>query len=451
MGRAERRRADRQQQRRTGSSATSARPPAAVRPIDTRLGHAVLTELDRQKVMRPTVAGSGPAARNVPGTSSPAAEAPPRVRAAKRPPAVISAASLHATSVGCGAIEGAEPQALGLTYRFEAAADGDPYPLTVRFDGRRVGAPGKRGQDTFTAVETVERVLPGSGHVTITKRVEGIAPGDWTVTATPVPDPANPMGTAERPIPSRASASGATEFAPVVRIRAPGVRIGAWPALVGLGAVVALTLQALLAARMPLPVTPVILLSLLACLIGLVGARVYYLVEHPRQQRGLMNMTSGLCIQGLVLAAIGTLVPGALIAGLPVGSLLDVTAPGLLFGMAIGRLGCFFGGCCAGRPTAMRWGLWSSDRRLGARRVPTQLFESALALLVGATALLTVWIGSPQPAGVVFVAALAAYILGRQLLFPLRDLPRNTSHGRVLTMAAAGLVLVAALAVGGLA
>ncbi|WP_198962022.1 prolipoprotein diacylglyceryl transferase family protein [Pseudonocardia sp. MH-G8] len=336
-----------------------------------------------------------------------------------------------------------------MTYTFEAAEDGEAYPLTIRFDGRRTGVRGKPGpQDAFTAVETIERIEPGGGHVTLTKRIDGISPGDWEVTATPVPDAAIRMGTASRPIPSRASTSGATGFAPLVRVRAPGVRIGAWPGLVGSGAAVALAVQALLAARIPMPVTPVLLLSLLACLIGLVGAKVYYLVEHPRQRRrGLMRMASGMCIQGFILAAIAALVIGALLAGLPVGPLLDVTAPGLLFGMAIGRVGCFFGGCCAGRPTGRRWGLWSSDRRLGARRVPTQLFESTLALLVGLAALTIVSTGSPQPAGVVFVAALAAYILGRQLLFPLRDLPRHTSHGRVLTAATAGLVLIAALAV----
>jgi phosphatidylglycerol:prolipoprotein diacylglycerol transferase len=447
MGRAERRQAERRQRRRTESTAAAARPSAAVRPPDTKIGHAVLAELGRQKVTRPAAAGSGPAVRDRSGTPSPAA-APAGARAAKPPAAVTTASSLRATSVGCGAIEGAEPQALGLTYRFEAAEDGEAYPLTIRFDGRRTGATGNPGpQDTFSAVATIERVEPGSGHVTITKRVEGISPGDWAVTATPVPDTANPMGTASRPIPSGASASGATGFAPVVRVRAPGVRIGAWPGLVGSGAAVALTVQALLATRIPLPVIPVLLLSLLACLIGLVGAKVYYLVEHPRQRRGLGTMTSGMCIQGFVLAAIGTLVVGALIAGLPVGPLLDISAPGLLFGMAIGRVGCFFGGCCAGRPTGMRWGLWSSDRRVGARRIPTQLFESTLALLVGLTALLVVRAASPEPAGIVFVTALAAYTLGRQLLFPLRDLPRNTSHGRALTMTIAGLVLAAALAV----
>ena len=138
---------------------------------------------------------------------------------------------------------------------------------------------------------------------------------------------------------------------------------------------------------------------------------------------------------------------GTLLVGVPAGRVLDITTPGLLFGMTIGRVGCFFGGCCAGRPTASRWGLWSSDRRLGVRRIPTQLLESALAFSVGLAAGLTVWDTPPDPEGAVFVGTMAAYTLGRQLLFPLRDLPRHTAHGRTITAVLAGLVLVVAVAV----
>jgi phosphatidylglycerol:prolipoprotein diacylglycerol transferase len=317
--------------------------------------------------------------------------------------------------------------------------------LTIRFTGRRSGVPGKPGsQARFTADETIQAVIPGSGRVTITKRIQDIPPGQWSVSATAVADAADSIA---RPMPSKASASGKTGFAPLIRVRAPGVRIASWPLLVGLGAGVALTVQALLAVRLSLPVSSVLLVSLVACLIGVAGARLYYLAEHPQRQRGLMNMTSGMCIQGFVLAAVSTVVVGALLLGLPVPTLLDATAPGLLFGMAVGRIGCFFGGCCVGRPTGSRWGLWSSDRRLGTRRIPTQLFESTMALLIGLAALAVVLTTTARPAGTVFLAAVAAYTLGRQLLFPLRELPRNTARGRFLTMVFAAIVLTAAVAV----
>ncbi|MFC7571318.1 prolipoprotein diacylglyceryl transferase family protein [Klenkia terrae] len=163
------------------------------------------------------------------------------------------------------------------------------------------------------------------------------------------------------PIPMpQGSSSGATAFLPVVNVRAPGVRIGAWPALVGLGFVAAVILQWVLGVQRDLPVGRILLVSLLAGLVGLVGAKVYYLQTHRAEKK--RTLTAGMSVQGFVMAAVSVLVLAGWVAGIAVGAMLDVTAPGLLLGMTIGRLGCFFGGCCVGLPTASRWGIWSSDR-----------------------------------------------------------------------------------------
>lgn len=42
--------------------------------------------------------------------------------------------------------------------------------------------------------------------------------------------------------------------------------------------------------------------------------------------------------------------------------------------VAVGRLSCFVGGCCYGKPTALPWGVDFGD---GLRRHPTQLYEAA--------------------------------------------------------------------------
>ena len=451
MSREDRRRAERERRRRK-QNAPSERPrPGGARPAaEPEVLRSVLQELERQKLTPRKIASEPAAEAGGEGRSTlqrgrVETPAPRRHPAAAPSGAVVTAASLSASATGCSAVEEADPQALGLTYSFDAAEDGEPYPLPIVFEGRRTGLTGRPGpQDSFRVVETIDPVLPGSGRITVTRRIENIAAGCWAVTAGPGLDPAG-AAPSDHPIPARVQASGNTGFAPIIRARAPGARIGAWPALVGTGAVVALTVQALLAAGAGLPVASVLLLSLASCLLGLMGAKLYYMAEHPQRRRGLMNMTSGMCIQGFVLAAVGAVVVGALLLRLPVGELLDVTTPGLLFGMAIGRVGCFFGGCCAGRPTTSRWGLWSSDRRLGIRRIPTQLFESGMALVLGVVTLLVMVTTTPSPQGLVFVAGIAAYTLGRQLLFPLRELPRNTAYGRVLTMVASGVVLAASV------
>jgi hypothetical protein len=65
---------------------------------------------------------------------------------------------------------------------------------------------------------------------------------------------------------------------------------------------------------------------------------------HPqdscRPLESFSLLTLGTCIQGFVLAAIATLVGGTAAAGILIGRLLGVTAPGLLLAMGVGRLGC---------------------------------------------------------------------------------------------------------------
>lgn len=301
----------------------------------------------------------------------------------------------------------------------------------MSFTGRRIdvqGAP--QPTDAFAVQSSVSDLVAGSGRVALTTRVTGISAGEWQVEAVPVAGLSAPAS----------SGHGATVFAPVAKVSGPGVRLGAWPLMVLLGTVLALVTQAFLSSARELPSLRVFLLTVLACFIGTAGAKAYYLATHRGESTGLL--TVGMSVQGFVLASIGTLALGSLASGLPVGQVLDVTTPGLLYGMTIGRFGCFFGGCCAGRLTGSRWGLWSSDRRLGARRIPVQLMESAVAAVIGTVALLLV-VGVEPPGGTVFVGAIAAYTFARQVLFPLRTVPRDTTHGRTVTMAVTALVVLA--------
>ncbi|MBI1379292.1 MAG: diacylglyceryl transferase [Frankiales bacterium] len=362
-----------------------------------------------------------------------------------RPAAAVAAEVLQITTFGCGALAEAEPHGLGLTYWVDAPEDGPSTQLNVRFIGRRVHPAGTPGaDDTFVVDASVDPVLPGVGRIAVTAHALDLVPGEWQVTATAS------FGVAPGPVRRlpRGSAVGTTVFAPVVRVRAPGVRLGAWPAMVALGALVGVSTQAFLASHNGLPAARLLAISVAACLLGVIGAKVYYLLTHREEKRSLL--TVGMSLQGFVLAAITTVVVGSIIGGLPLGEVLDVTAPGLLFGAAIGRLGCFFGGCCAGRPTASRWGLWSSNRSVGIRRIPVQLMDSAVAGTLGMAALVLIVIAGPSTSAGVFLTMIAAYMFGRQLLFPLRDLPRRTAHGRVVMLALTGAVVLAEVTLAGL-
>ena len=368
------------------------------------------------------------------------------------------------TETGNGAngwVDNLLQEELAATYWFDSGVSGKPYAASVRFSGRRIGVRGKsQPRDSFTREETIAGVVPGSGPVSITTRVSGINPGEWLISAEPIsrkgtsgmvrsypwshhggPRNVKPMLSYWRkPAIAIVPASPLkTRVAPL--ISTPGAHPLAWPALVALGVLVGLTVQAMIDARAHLEVGLGLAVSLSAIASGVIVAKVWYLILHRRSWRGFL--TDGSCIQGFILGAAIAGTAALALVHMPVGTFLDSVSPGLFFGMAIGRHGCFFAGCCTGRPTTSRWGLWASDRRVGTRRIPTQLLESLGCLIIGLAALVLLLQTRPPAPGAIFVGALAAYTLFRQFLLPLRAEGRKTSIGGRLVIGASLLVLIA--------
>src|SRR5581483_6139927 len=78
-------------------------------------------------------------------------------------PAVTRATGrLQVAAVDCNALADAQPQALGVSYWFDANPSGERYRAAVHFAGHRLGQDGAAGPgDSFTATETIEQGLPG--------------------------------------------------------------------------------------------------------------------------------------------------------------------------------------------------------------------------------------------------------------------------------------------------
>lgn len=113
---------------------------------------------------------------------------------------------------------------------------------------------------------------------------------------------------------------------------------------------------------------PEIILSLAIWLVvcGVVGARLFYVVEYWDENfagRGprdtlleVINVPEGgLVIYGaLVGAGVGFLV-FVLKHRLPLLAMADLIAPSMAIGLAFGRVGCFLNGCCYGGPSDLPW------------------------------------------------------------------------------------------------
>jgi phosphatidylglycerol:prolipoprotein diacylglycerol transferase len=99
---------------------------------------------------------------------------------------------------------------------------------------------------------------------------------------------------------------------------------------------------------------------------GIVGARLFYVIEYWEKQfqkesltetlKAVFNITQG----GLVV--FGSLIGGAVAAliwihkhRLPALVMGDLMAPSIVLGMAVGRIGCFFNGCCYGDACDLPW------------------------------------------------------------------------------------------------
>lgn len=326
-----------------------------------------------------------------------------------------------------------------MTHWFDSGESGDPYTATIRFRGTRLGGRGKPGPgDTFVRDEVVPNVVPGSGPVSVTTRVYDLEPGDWTVTAELVARPrvrhASPgSGVAARgaTLPRAAwswrswsLSSGpftpvSTRWAPLARlVSPPGVIPGTWFGLVALGVAVGVALQAALLAREGVPVADTLLVTLTAALGGLAAAKIRYIMLHPGGWR--KSFAEGWAVGGFLVAMPLIALVGVLIVDLPLGPFLDAGAPALFIGVAIGRVGCFLTGCCAGRCTRSRWGVWSSDRRVGARRIPAQLLESVVGLGLAIITFVVFVFFRPPVDGMVFTTGLATYFVARWRLLMLR-------------------------------
>lgn len=346
-----------------------------------------------------------------------------------------------------------EPQALVVSHWFDSGDEGEPYSATIRLTGRRIGVRGvPKRTDTLVHSETIDRIVPGSGSVSISSWVYGIQHGEWAVDAELIRSPSDARGASasqlrrRRPEPlSRAAWSWRrwkvsdapstpirTRWAlPAPLARIPAVMPGTFTALGVLGIIAALFVQSAVLTNEGVPVAGSLVASMLALVAGLIAAKLWSRVLHP----GEKLVGPGWAVDGFLVVAPVVAVATALAFDLPIGLYLDATAPAIFTAVAIGRVGCFFTGCCAGRITRSRWGVWSSDRRVGARRVPTPLLESGVGLLIAVvTGTLVLSAAIPAP-GAIFVIAIVGYLLVRQRLIRLRAEPRQFLWRRRISIA----------------
>jgi phosphatidylglycerol:prolipoprotein diacylglycerol transferase len=188
-------------------------------------------------------------------------------------------------------------------------------------------------------------------------------------------------------------------------------------------------------------------LGILVVLCGIVGAKILYIVNdwstyvaHPSEIFSFSTLQAGGVFSGGLIGGFAAAAWYIRRHHMPALATSDAFAPGLAFGHALGRVGCFAAGCCYGKPTSHFWGVTFTNpiaqaitgTPLGVPLEPTQLFESAVEL---ANFFILMWIFKRKKFdGQVVAAYFILYGVARFFLEYLRDDPgRGSVFGGIMT------------------
>lgn len=120
---------------------------------------------------------------------------------------------------------------------------------------------------------------------------------------------------------------------------------------------------------------------------GVSGARFFYVLLHlsdylPHPISMLNLRQGGLAWHGALLGGFIAFLLFSRKRKIDLYEFLDLCAPCVMLGLAIGRIGCFMNGCCIGTETTSSWGLIFRDAGYLKPHYPTQLFELLLDLVI---------------------------------------------------------------------
>jgi len=198
-------------------------------------------------------------------------------------------------------------------------------------------------------------------------------------------------------------------------------------------------------------------LGIASIIAGLVGAKLLLVVvdfdQYRASPRALLDvLQSGGVFYGGLLGGIPVAWWYIRKHALPLFPTLDVLAPAVALGQAVGRLACFAAGCCYGAPSTLPWSVifHNEDAHalvgvpLGIPLHPSQLYESfgAFVLLFALLAVLR----KRRFQGQVFTLYLLAYaVLRFSLEFFRGDVARGTVFGGALSTSQFIAIVVAFL------
>ncbi|MCF8044528.1 MAG: prolipoprotein diacylglyceryl transferase [Desulfarculaceae bacterium] len=246
-----------------------------------------------------------------------------------------------------------------------------------------------------------------------------------------------------------------------VLIEIGSLKLYTYGLFVALGFVAALTVSKKTASRRNSLQSDLITdLFFIILLSGIIGARLFYVIVNFSYFREdplaiIRIWEGGLVFYGGFILAVAGAMSYLKIRHLPFHATADVLAPGIAIGHAVGRIGCFFAGCCHGKastlPIAVTFHHPDSLAPLDVGLHPTQLYSVAANFFIFLVLLFLVRIKKFH--GMVFWTYVLLYSVTRYIIEIFRgdfrgqflSLAISTSQGICILLFAVSLIMLGRL------
>ncbi len=129
---------------------------------------------------------------------------------------------------------------------------------------------------------------------------------------------------------------------------------------------------------------------------GMLGGKLFHIIFFWNdfisawREEGLRSLREGFVFYGGFICASLTAVAYTTVKKLPFFRIADIFAPSIALGHAFGRMGCFFNGCCYGKPCSLPWAVRFPPPHImaGIPVHPTEIYEALgnLAIFGGLSA-----------------------------------------------------------------
>jgi len=163
---------------------------------------------------------------------------------------------------------------------------------------------------------------------------------------------------------------------------------------------------------------------------GIIGARLFHVLDHLdyylANPGDVLALTSGgLAFYGAIIGGVASGLIYARLKGLAVFPFLDAITPAIILAHIVGRIGCLINGDAYGAPTDLPWAITYTHPNafapLNVASHPYPIYEVLLNLAI----LVIIWRtwGWGRPDGMVFLTYASLYAVGRFFLTFVRDDP----------------------------